>query len=250
MPSQCRGELSPEVAKSSLSKRSGKREKLCADIALVSPGLNQALSEIKRLSPKSQKLPSTDSEPCFERKRNVMPEVFLFPPEICAASPEAEQVKGDEEMSPDTFTPSPRGEDISSKINKLSLQGHGQSLKIDQLSSNISSLSSGLEELSSELTTWSGERLSLKRGESCSWKQNVTPDILASAPALRKESAQRGPKPRKKVKSRRYQSEPSPCSKGPKRDRFVSEPCGNIYIQLMAKQGVQLTNAAYELTEE
>ena len=57
------------------------------------------------------------------------------------------------------------------------------------------------------------------------------------------------PKTREKVKARRYQSNPlQRKAKEPLRPRFVSEPCGDMYTQLMEKQGAKLTNAAYELT--
>ena len=243
-----------ETAKSSLKnshKLSLTNKKLCPDIALLSPGLDKLSPGMNRLSLKRKNFPLQDSEPCLKTKRDVMPEVFLFPPEICLESLEDEEVNENEEFWQDILWPHPESDETSSDINQLSQEGDELSSKNDLCPSSALFFTIP-EELSCSASTsklLNKDELSLKGGESCSKKQIVTPDMSVNSPALCKALLEDEPKPKDKVKARRYRSEPL-RRKELYRPRFVSEPCGNMYTQLMAKQGAKLTKAAYELTEE
>ena len=243
-----------ETAKSSLKnshKLSLTNKKLCPDIALLSPGLDKLSPGMNRLSLKRENFPLQDSEPCLKTKRDVMPEVFLFPPEICLESLEDEEVNENEEFWQDILWPHPESDETSSDINQLSQEGDELSSKNDLCPSSALFFTIP-EELSCSASTSklpNKDELSLKGGESCSKKQIVTPDMSVNSLALGKALLEDEPKPKDKVKARRYRSEPL-RRKELYRPRFVSEPCGNMYTQLMAKQGAKLTKAAYELTEE
>ena len=80
----------------------GPRPRFCPhprkDISLLSPGLNKLPPGMKMLALKRQNLPLQDSEPCLKTKRTVMPEVFLFPREICLELLEVEEVNENEEF--------------------------------------------------------------------------------------------------------------------------------------------------------
>ena len=233
--------------------RSQTKKKLCQDIALISPDLTKLSPEVNTLSPKRGNMPFDGSEVCLKKKRNVMPEVFIFPPEICPPSPEIEEVNEEEEFWPMVFSPSHESEAIFTQTNRLSPKGHESSPKNVKSGPKSPFLSAIPEELFSKLTTSSpiGDKLSFMPSESCSSRQSGTPDIPMNPPAFGKILLQDVPKTREKVKARRYQSNPlQRKAKEPLRPRFVSEPCGNMYTQLMEKQGAKLTNAAYELTEE
>ena len=251
---QGREEPPREIAKSSLKnchKLSLTSKKLCPDIALLSPGLNKLSPGMNRMSLKRENLPLQDSEPCLKTKRNVMPEVFLFPPEICLETLEVEEAYENEEFWQDILSPLPERDETSSDINQLSQEGDELSSKNDLCPSSPLFFSIP-EELSCSASTTklpNKDELSLRGGESCSKKQIVTLDMSVDSPALCKALLEDEPKPKEKVKARRYRSEPL-RRKELYRPRFVSEPCGNMYTQLMAKQGAKLTKAAYELTEE
>ena len=224
-------------------------KKLCQDIALISPDLTKRSPGVNTLSPKRGNRPFDGSELCLKKKRNVMPEVFIFPPEICPPSSEIEEVNEEEEFWPMVLSPSHESEAIFTQTTKLSPKGHETSPKNDKSGPKSPFLSAIPEELFSKLTTLSpiGDKLSFMPSESCSSRQSGTPDIPMNPPVLLQDV----PKKREKVKARRYQSNPlQRKAKEPLRPRFVSEPCGNKYTQLMEKQGAKLTNAAYELTEE
>ena len=239
-----------ETAKSSLKnshKLSLTNKKLCPDIALLSPGLDKLSPGMNRLSLKGENFPLQDSEPCLKTKRDVMPEVFLFPPEICLESLEDEEVNENEEFWQDILWPHPERDETSSDINQLSQEGNELSSKNDLCPSSALFFTIP-EELSCSASTSKLPNKG-KGGESCSKKQIVTPDMSVNSPALGKALLEDEPKPKDKVKARRYRSEPL-RRKELYRPRFVSEPCGNMYTQLMAKQGAKLTKAAYELTEE
>ena len=229
--------------------RSKTNKKLCQDTALISPDLTKLSPEVNTLSPKRGNMPFDGSEVCSKKKRNVMPEVFIFPPEICPPSPEIEEVNEEEEFWPMVLSPSHESEAIFSQTTRLSPKGHETSPKNNKSGPKSPFLSAIPEELFSKLTTSSpiGDKLSFMPSESCSSRQSGTPDIPMNPPVLLQDV----PKTREKVKARRYQSNPlQRKAKEPLRPRFVSEPCGNKYTQLMEKQGAKLTNAAYELTEE
>ena len=233
--------------------RSQTNKKLCQDIALISPDLTKLSPEVNTLSPKRGNMPFDGSEVCLKKKRNVMPEVFIFPPEICPPSPEIEEVNEEEEFWPMVLSPSHESEAIFTQTTRLSPKGHESSPKKDKSGPKSPMLSAIPEELFSKLTTSSpiGDKLSFMPSESSSSRQNVSPDIPMNPPAFGKILLQDVPKTREKVKARRYQSNPlQRKAKEPLRPRFVSEPSGNKYTQLMEKQGAKLTNAAYELTEE
>ena len=228
-------------------------KKLCQDIALISPDLTKLSPGVNALSPKRGNTPFDGSELCLKKKRNVMPEVFIFPPEICPPSPEIEEVNEEKEFWPMVLSPSHESEAIFTQTNRLSPKGHESSPKKVKSGPKSPFLSAIPEELFSKLTTSSpiGDKLSFMPSESCSSRQSGTPDIPMNPPAFGKILLQDVPKTREKVKARRYQSNPlQRKAKEPLRPRFVSEPCGNMYTQLMEKQGAKLTNAAYELTEE
>ena len=193
------------------------------------------------------------SKLCLKKKRNRMPEVFIYPPEICPAWPDIEQVSEQEDVWPNVFSPSHEREAISTQSTKLSSEGHEISPKNGKSGPKSPLLSAIPEELFSKQTTLSpiGDKLSFVPSESSPSRQNVSTDITMNPPAFGKILLQDVPKTREKVKARRYQSNPlQRKAKEPLRPRFVSEPCGNMYTQLMEKQGAKLTNAAYELTEE
>ena len=228
--------------------RSQTNKKLCQDIALISPDLTKLSPELNTLSPKRRNVPFDGSEVCLKKKRNVMPEVFIFPPEICPPSPEIEEVNEEEEFWPMVLSPSHESEAIFTQT-RLSPKGHESSPKKDISGPKSPMLSAIPEELFSKLTTSSpiADKLSFMPSESCFSRQSGTPDIPMNPPVLLQDV----PKTREKVKARRYQSNPlQRKAKEPLRPRFVSEPSGNKYTQLMEKQGAKLTNAAYELTEE
>ena len=198
-------------------------------------------------------MPFDGSELCLKKKRNRMPEVFIYPPEICPASPDIEQVSEQEDVWPNVFSPSHEREAISTQSIKLSSEGHEISPKNDKSGPKSPFLSAIPEELFPKQTTLSpiGDKLSFMPSESSPSRQNVSPGIPMNPPTFGKILLQDVPKTREKVKARRYQSNPLQRKrKEPLRPRFVSEPCGNTYTQLMEKQGAKLTNAAYELTEE
>ena len=229
--------------------RSKTNKKLCQDIALISPDLTKLSPEVNTLSPKRGNMPFDGSEVCLKKKRNRMPEVFIFPPEICPPSPEIEEVNEEEEFWPNVLSPSHESEAISTKITKLSPKGHETSPKNDKSGPKSPFLSAIPEEFFSKQTTLSpiGDKLSFMPSESSSSRQSVSPDVPINPPVLLQDV----PETREKVKARRYQSNPlQRKGKEPLRPRFVSEPCGNKYTQLMEEQGAKLTNAAYELTEE
>ena len=233
--------------------RSQTNKKLCQDIALISPDLTKLSPGVNTLSPKRGNTSFDGSELCLKKKRNVMPEVFIFPPEICPPSPEIEEVNEEEEFWPMVLSPSHESEAIFTQTTKLLPEGHETSPKNDKSGPKSPFLSAIPEELFSKLTTSSpiGDKLSFMPSESCSSRQSGTPDIPMNPPAFGKILLQDVPKTREKVKARRYQSNPlQRKAKEPLRPRFQSEPCGNKYTQLMEKQGAKLTNAAYELTEE
>ena len=229
--------------------RSLTKKKLCQDIALISPDLTKLSPEVNTLSPKRGNMPFDGSEVCLKKKRNVMPEVFIFPPEICPPSPEIEEVNEEEEFWPMVLSPSHESEAIFTQTTRLSPKGHESSPKKDKSGPKSPTLSAIPEELFSKLTTSSpiGDKLSFMPSESYFSRQSGTPDIPMNPPVLLQDV----PKTPEKVKARRYQSNPlQRKAKEPLRPRFVSEPSGNKYTQLMEKQGAKLTNAAYELTEE
>ena len=233
--------------------RSQTNKKLCQDIALISPDLTKLSPGVNTLSPKRGNTPFDGSELCLKKKRNVMPEVFIFPPEICPPSLEIEEVNEEEEFWPMVLSPSHESEAIFTQTTRLSPKGHESSPKNDKSGPKSPMLSAIPEELFSKLTTSSpiGDKLSFMPSESCSSRQSGTSDIPMNPPAFGKILLQDVPKKREKVKARRYQSNPlQRKAKEPLRPRFVSEPSGNKYTQLMEKQGAKLTNAAYELTEE
>ena len=224
-------------------------KKLFQDIALISPDLTKLSPEVNTLSPIRGNMPFDGSELCLKKKRNRMPEVFIYPPEICPASPDIEQVSEQEDVWPNVFSPSHEREAISTQSTKLSSEGHEIFPKNDKSGPKSPFLSAIPEELFSKLTTSSpiGDKLSFMPSESCSSRQSVSPDIPINPLVLLQDV----PKRREKVKARRYQSNPlQRKGKEPLRPRFVSEPCGNMYTQLMEKHGAKLTNAAHELTEE
>ena len=228
-------------------------KKLCQDIALISPDLTKLSPEVNTLSPIWGNMRFDGSELCLKKKRNRMPEVFIYPPEICPASPDIEQVSEQEDVWPNVFLPSHEREAISTQSTKLSSEGHEISKKNGKSGPKSPLLSAIPEELFSKQTTLSpiGDKLSYVPSESRPSRQNVSPDITMNPPAFGKILLQDVPKTREKVKARRYQSIPlERKAKEPLRPRFVSEPCGNMYTKLMEKQGAKLTNAAYELTEE
>ena len=197
-------------------------------------------------------MPFDGSELCLKKKRNRMPEVFIYP-EICPAWPDIEQVSEQEDAWPNVFSPSHEREAISTQSTKLSSEGHEISPKNGKSGPKSPLLSAIPEELFSKQTTLSpiGDKLSFMPSESSSSRQSVSPDIPMNPPVFGKILLQDVPKTREKVKARRYQSNPlQRKAKEPLRPRFVSEPSGNKYTQLMEKQGAKLTNAAYELTEE
>ena len=229
-------------------------KKLCQNVALISPDLTKLSPGVNTLSPIRGNMPFDGSELCLKKKRNVMPEVFIYPTEICPSSPDIKQVNEQEEVWPNVLSPSPHErEAISTQSTKLSPEGHEISLKNDKSGPKRPFLSAIPEELFPKQTTLSpiGDKLSFMPSESSPSRQNVSPDIPMNPPAFGKILLQDVPKTREKVKARRYQSNPlQRKGKEPLRPRFVSEPCGNTYTQLMEKQGAKLTNAAYELTEE
>ena len=135
--------------------------------------------------------------------------------------------------------------------NQLSQEGDGLSSKNDlcPIGALFFTIPEELFCLASTTKLPNKDEVSLRRVESCSKKQIVTPDISVISPALCKALLEDEPKPKEKIKARRYRSDPL-RRKEPYRPRFVSERCGNMYTQLMVKRGAKLTKAAYELTEK
>lgn len=82
-------------------------KKLCQNVALISPDLTKLSPGVNfnTLSPIRGNMPFDGSELCLKKKRNVMPEVFIYPTEICPSSPDIEQVNEQEEVWPNVLSP-------------------------------------------------------------------------------------------------------------------------------------------------
>ena len=137
--------------------------------------------------------------------------------------------------------------ELSPKINELPQQA-------DKMSPNFATLSPGLAELSPSLAKLSPKlhKLSPKMEKLCRKKRrNVEPEIFIfpTVPELLEAEHRRETR-----KTRRFQSETGQSTYGDIKDqprqRVASEPCINKYADLIASRGIQLTEAANELTEE
>lgn len=100
-------------------------------------------------------MPLDGSELCLKKKRNVMPEVFIFPPEICPPSPEIEEVNEEEEFWPMVLSPFHESKATFTQTTKLSPEGHETSPKNNKSGPKSPFLSAIPEELFSKLTTLS-----------------------------------------------------------------------------------------------
>ena len=75
------------------------------------------------LALKRENLPLQDSEPCLKTKRTVMPDVFLFPPEICLELLEVEEVNENEEFWQDILSPYPERDETSTESEPIVARG-------------------------------------------------------------------------------------------------------------------------------
>ena len=138
--------------------------------------------------------------------------------------------------------------DLTPKIKELPHQA-------DEMSSNVAALSPYLDEVSpgiAKLSPKQNGKLSPKKDKLRRKKsRNVGPQIFTfpTVPELHEVKNRRGTR-----KPQRFQSETTWSTyknfKDQNRQRVVSEPCINKYAELIASRGIQLTEAANELTEE
>ena len=84
--------LSSDTAEVSAKGRelSFKTEELCSDTVMPFVGLNSQSSDTTEVSTKGQGLSLNTKEACFKKRRNVEPEIFIFPPNSPKLSFEAE----------------------------------------------------------------------------------------------------------------------------------------------------------------
>ena len=166
------------------------------------------------------------------------------------------------EMSPRKSELLPKHEKLSSpKVPELSLKIEQLPQLDSEMCSNIDILSPGLDEPSPDIVKVSspkGQQLSPNINKIYGKKRrNVLPEIF-TFPTVPEESLEvedRQVRRREiKSKSRRFQSETEQCTykniRDQHRPRFASEPCINKYSKLIESRGIQLTEAAYQLTEE
>ena len=166
------------------------------------------------------------------------------------------------EMSPKISELLPNQEKLSSpKIPELTLTMKQLPQWASETFSNIDILSPGLDDLSPDIVKVSSPKvqqlspkISTIYGKN---RRNVLPEIF-TFPTVPEESPEvevrQETRREIKSKSRRFQSEIEPCTyrrlTDPPRPRFASEPCINKYSKLIESRGIQLTEAAYQLTED
>ena len=167
------------------------------------------------------------------------------------------------EMTPKKSELLPKYEKLSSpKVPELSLKIEQLPQWDSEVCSSMDILSPGLDKLSPDLVKVSsspkGQQLSPKINNIYEKKRrNILPEIF-TFPTVPEESLEvedRQVRRREiKRKPRRFQSETERCKykniKDQPRPRFASEPCINKYSKLIESRGIQLTEAAYQLTEE
>ena len=167
--------------------------------------------------------------------------------------PELPQKSETQVSSPKVSKCSKHDEFRSNEITDLTPKIKELRQKASEMSTNISALSSCLDELSppiAKLSPKQNGKLSPKKDKLRRKKRrNVGPEIFTfpTVPELHELKNRRETR-----KPQRFQSETAWSMYRPNqnRQRVVSEPCINKYAELIASRGIQLTEAANELTEE